>query len=216
MTPSDMQHFLESLIKDPEWDPGSDQYSTHYLRLREIILSTGETAEGNLFSGWPIPDSPLEKLRGKRRNFALFATGGKRLLEIGFNAGHSCMLALTINTDLEVDAVDIGVHSYTEPCFNYLREIFGKRVRLHIGDSRDVLPALRRSGSKFDLYHVDGGHGFAVARTDICNVLEFAQDGGNMMVDDTHVAMIDALCEFYELQGNITRLMSRATMVAYA
>lgn len=80
------------------------------------------------------------------------------------------MLALTVNPALVYQGVDIGHHGYTRSCFAYLKSVFGERARLEIGDSRDVLPVLRQ-GARYDLYHIDGGHGLATAHADLlCNV----------------------------------------------
>jgi hypothetical protein len=127
-------------------------------------------------------------------------------LEIGFNAGHSCLLALSVNPDLYYTGIDIGMHAYTRPCFDYLRSIFGNRVRLYIGDSREVLPVLRQDADRYDLYHLDGGHGFGIALADLTNLLNFGSKSVTMMVDDTGQHDIDAMCDFYVMQGRMRRL----------
>ena len=88
------------------------------------MVQSGVPLEGNLFTEHfqpEIPAVPIEAFRNKRSNYALFCAAGSSLLEIGFNAGHSCMLALSANKDLVYTGVDIGMHAYTQPCFEYLR-----------------------------------------------------------------------------------------------
>lgn len=205
-TPSDLAFFINQVC-DPSWEPGLAEYRHHLAELHRIIAASGELLEGNLFTEHlrsSIPDEPVEVFRNKRSNYALFCSGGRSLLEIGFNAGHSCLLALTVEKDLIYTGVDIGMHSYTLRCFDYLKSVFGDRVRLHIGDSRDVIPILRRQQDRFDLYHLDGGHGFNVAHADLCNLLDFAGPGTTLMVDDTNDHLIDGLCDYYVLQGQIS------------
>ena len=187
-TPAELKHFIDQAC-DRSWEPGFDEYREHLSALRAIILESGERLEGNLFAEHlreEVPEHPVEIFRNKRVNYTVFATGGQSLLEIGFNAGHSCMLALTMNKKLKYVGVDIGEHRYTLPCYDYLKMAFGERVELHIGDSRDVIPSLRRERERFDLFHLDGGHGFNVAHADLCNLMDFAEEGSTLLVDDTN------------------------------
>jgi methyltransferase family protein len=195
---------------DPEWEPGFDQYRAHLAAINRIMMDSGVPMEGSLFTPnrRPVlPELPAPAFRAKRRNFALFCTTGSSLLEIGFNGGHSCMLALTINPDLRYTGVDIGLHAYTPPCYDYLRDVFGERLTLHIGDSRDVLPALLREPQRYDLFHIDGGHGLDAAVSDLNNVIAFDCGGAGLLVDDTPVPEIDAVCELEVLRGRITPII---------
>ena len=204
-TSAELEKFIHQNA-DRSWEPGYEEYREHFAALNRIVVESGVRLEGNLFTEHLCdapPDRPAEVFRNKRSNYAMFCTGGLSLLEIGFNAGHSAMLALTINKDLRYVGVDIGIHPYTEPCYEYLRSVFGARVRLHIGDSRDVVPSLRRQRERFDLYHLDGGHGFDIAHADLCNLLDFADEGSTLLVDDTNDHRIDAMCDYYVLQGQM-------------
>lgn len=207
-TPGELFHLI-SQVFDPSWEPVYEAYAPHLAELNRITFGCGVPVEGNLFimhlSPTP-PELPEPAFRPKRRNFALFATSGSSLLEVGFNAGHSALLALSINQDLVYTGIDIDMHAYTRPCYEYLRTLFGDRIRLHFGDSREVLPVLRRGPERYDLYHLDGGHGFSIAHSDLCNMLEFAEDGETILVDDTNHADIDAMCDYYVMQGDLTRI----------
>ena len=205
-TPSELERFI-NLVSDRSSEPGYEEYQEHFAALNRIVVESGALLEGNLFAEHlrqEPPERPVPVFRNKRSNYAVFCSGGQSLLEIGFNAGHSCMLALTTNKDLVYTGVDIGMHSYTAPCYEYLKAAFGDRVRLHIGDSRDVIPALRRYHTRYDLYHLDGGHGFNIAHADLCNLLDFAEAGTTLLVDDTNDHLINGLCDYYVLQGQIT------------
>lgn len=133
-------------LGDPAWDPGLEQYRDHLVKLNKIVTDFGEPFEGGLF--YPhlsveLSDTPAELTLNKRRNFAIFSMAGDSMLEIGFNAGHSCLLAMTMNPSLIYTGVDIAVHPYTRPCYAYLQSVFPGRMQVHFGDSRDVLPVLR-------------------------------------------------------------------------
>jgi hypothetical protein len=206
-SPSQMLAFINQFM-DLEWDPGMGDCLPIVQELNRIVAQVGEPLEGSLFhqTQAPLQDLPFADYRAKRRNFTAFCGSGDSLLEIGFNAGHSCLLALLANPTLHYTGIDLGEHRYTKPCFELLKSRFGDRVELLIGDSRDVLPVLRRTRRTFDLYHVDGGHGFDVAHSDICNVLDFCKDGATLLVDDSDNPLIDALCDMFVMQGTMTRL----------
>ena len=209
--PAQLEELITRQFFDPAWDPGLDPvYIEHSRALHAIMMRLGEPAEGSLFNRDKLTeftDAPAPEFLPKRRNFALFASGGRSLLEVGFNAGHSCLIALTVNPDLVYTGVDIACHSYTQPCFDYLRSAFGSRVNLHIGDSRDVLPALRERGvGQYDLYHLDGGHGFALGYTDLCNMLSMARKPATLLFDDTDNDRLDALCDYYVMLGRLSRV----------
>ena len=209
-TPLELQKlFIENLF-DPEWEPAYDLYRDHLAALTKIISDLGYQLEGSLFNKHMIshvPQRPDPDFLSKRRNFALFCTGGDSLFEIGFNAGHSCLLALTVNPELTYVGVDMGYHHYVRPCFEYLRSVFGSRVQLHLGDSREVLPVLREHGKRqYDLYHLDGGHEFGVAHADLTNILSMAQRPATLMFDDTGHPDLDALCDYYVMRGRLTRI----------
>ena len=207
-TPAELEELVHFACM-ATWEPGIEEYRMHLAQLHTIIAESGALLEGNLFTHHlqqDLPTEPVDVFRNKRANYAVFVNGGDSLLEIGFNAGHSCLLALTMNKRLHYAGVDIGQHAYTRPCYEYLRSIFGGRVELYIGDSREVIPSLRRQQQRFDLYHLDGGHGHGVAHADLCNLLDFADEGSTLLVDDTDDNIIDGMCDLYVLQGQISHM----------
>jgi hypothetical protein len=210
-TPDELDRFINQVCSRT-WEPAYAEYREHLAALNQIVRESGTRLEGGLFAEHlrdEIPDEPVPIFRNKRSNYAVFSSSGTSLLEIGFNAGHSCMLSLALNKDLVYTGVDIGMHAYTEPCFRYLKSVFGSRVTLHVGDSRDVVPALRNGVNRYDLFHLDGGHGFNIARADLCNIVNFSNRGSTLMVDDVNDHMIAGLCDYYVLQGRITRIAMR-------
>ena len=204
---------LDALIAglaDPGWEPGLDSYRTHLLALNAIVTeATGGRGEGNLFYPDFVdpPDRPHPRYLAKRRNFALFATAGWSMLEIGVNAGHSLLLALSVNPRLRYTGVDWCGHPYSQACFAYLRAQFGGRVELIEGDSRAALPDLARAGRRdFDLFHIDGGHGLDFARDDLANTLTLARAGDLILFDDTDKPHLDLLCDYHVAAGRLDRV----------
>jgi hypothetical protein len=212
--PKQLENFIMRMMNGEE-EPGFSEYRHHLDRLNNII-SNGQKnypadhswrLEGSLFyeDQASLPAPLTELYRPKRRNYAIYALTGASMLEIGFNAGHSCLLALTVNRDLRMTCVDIGWHAYVQPCFDYLRSVFGDRAQLIIGDSRDVLPQLR--GRTFDLFHIDGDHEFSVAQADLCNVLSVARPGSVILFDDLDFPALSVLTDFYCLKGVVSRIL---------
>src|SRR5579883_529025 len=173
--------------------------------LNGFVKATGERLEGGIFY-WHGDDAyhdspPAPDLAPARRNLWRSVRFKNSMLEIGVNAGHSALLALSANPRLTYTGVDLGVHKYTDECVRYLAAEFPGRVRYIQGDSRQVLPELaaNRSEWSFDLYHVDGGHTDDVCRADVGNCVRLAEGrrGKHLLLDDVNASWIfDVYCEF--------------------
>ena len=181
-------------------------------RINAIVEASGETLEGNLFyadgearfAGRP----PADELAPARRNLWRAARFKERLLEVGVNAGHSALLALSSNPKLQYYGVDIVSHSYTIACVDFLKGEFPGRVHLFPGDSREVLSWLadRSDDLAFDLFSIDGGHTSEVCLSDMTNCIRMAagEKGRHLMLDDVHASWIfDIYCEFIA-RGDLT------------
>ena len=169
------------------------------------MKQSGEPLEGNIFYAdldERYVDQPPEiGLAPARRNAWRAVRFKERLLEVGVNAGHSALLALSSNPRLEYYGVDIMSHAYTAECVDFLKGEFPGRVHLFTGDSREVLPWLvgRRAELAFDIFHVDGGHTDEVCRSDMGNCIRIAggERGRHVLLDDVHASWIfDIYCEF--------------------
>jgi hypothetical protein len=190
----------------------SDTLRQRLRRIAEIIKRSGDPLEGNIF--YADGDQryaerpPADELAPARRNVWRAVRFKERLLEVGVNAGHSALLALSSSPRLEYYGVDIMSHPYTAECVDFLKGEFPGRVHLFPGDSREVLPWLvnRRAELSFDVFHVDGGHTSEVCRSDMANCIRIAagQRGRHLMLDDVHASWIfDIYCEFVS-QGDLT------------
>jgi len=190
----------------------SDAFLQRLQLINAIVKQSGERLEGNIFYADLdqrfVESAPAEDLAAARRNVWRAARFKKRLLEVGVNAGHSALLALSSNPRLEYYGVDIVTHAYTIECVDFLKGEFPGRVHLFPGDSREVLPWLaERSGElNVDLYHVDGGHTDEVCLSDMTNCIRMGQSqkGRHLLLDDVHASWIfDIYCEFVA-RGDLT------------
>jgi hypothetical protein len=190
----------------------SEVFLRRLRRLNEIVRLSGETLEGNIFYGDGeeryAECPPAEDLAPARRNVWRAVRFKERLLEVGVNAGHSALLALSTSPKLEYYGVDIMAHAYTIDCVDFLKGEFPGRVHLFPGDSREVLPWLadRRDELWFDILHVDGGHTSEVCLSDMSNCIRIARGrrGRHLLLDDVHASWIfDIYCEFVS-QGDLT------------
>jgi hypothetical protein len=177
--------------------------------LNKTISKTKEPLEGNIFYYDLEKDrSSLHKgFSDKRKLYAMFASVCDVVVEIGFNGGHSAMLALTANKSLNYVGIDVGIHRYTVPCFNYLKQIYGDRIELRIGDSKNVLPNI------FNFYPeirnkkigwvIDGSHTVHDANADISNVIDLAAPNDVVLFDDADVPYLRNLLDMYTISGDI-------------
>jgi len=181
--------------------PHYDFWPTSFLRelcaLNAVVARAGERLEGNLcyFDGCrSFLHSPPDPRRGARRDTFIGALAGRRrLFEIGFNGGHSTLLALT-HGEVSVTAIDISRHAYTEMAAAHLARRFPGRLRFKRIDSRSLREhALELELAHHDLVHVDGGHGADVYENDITTVLAFCRPGTLVLVDDVYVPHIRAI-----------------------
>jgi SAM-dependent methyltransferase len=198
--------------RDEAWEPGFDAYKEHLAALNQIIRESGAPLEGSPF--YYHHDTPADKPDARRinrrRDIALYASTGESLLEIGFNAGYGCLLALTVNPSLRYTGIDIAWNPYTEPCGAYLKSAFGDRFDLIIGDSREVLPRMCRDHASFDLIRSDAGHDFGTAQSNLLRCIELMRPNGVILVDvcrgDSNLFILDAMVDFYCARGAVSRV----------
>lgn len=159
----------------------------HIIKIQELIISTGELFEGNCFYNHCTFDRD-PRLISKQMNIVSLARTGDRILEIGFNAGHSCLLLLIGNPNCKIDCFDICWHKYTKLCFDYLDNQFPNRLQLIEGDSTFTL--LDWPEESYDLYHIDGGHSSEMIIADYENCRNHARENSIIIFDDTYLENI--------------------------
>jgi hypothetical protein len=191
--------------RDLDVEPFFAEYCDTLEELNRIAVSTDEQIEGSLFNAHlvrELPLAPMAVYRYKRRNYVKYVASGRRLLEIGFNAGHSALLALIGNPYLTYTGVDIGKYRYTRLCYEFLKQKFGSRIEVFIGDSREILP--RVESGIYDLLHIDGGHSAAVSHADLATLIKVADINSHILIDDASADYIVPVISFYILTGHLS------------
>lgn len=181
--------------------------------LQPIILQSNSRLEGNCFYAHETlniyPDLYTKQLNlfwcGK------FATS--RMCEIGFNAGHSCMLLLLgrQKTPLEMTVFDIGHHSYTKPCFDYIQSKFPHVHFEYVqGDSTLTMPKWIQENPEYegsyDVIHVDGGHSEHCISMDMKHSHRLLKVHGIMIINDTNCPHINQHVDLYLAIGKYKEL----------
>jgi predicted O-methyltransferase YrrM len=97
-------------------------------------------------------------------------TGVKNILEIGFNAGHSCLSWLLSSDDTRVIGLDIH---YPERSVDYLRNNYGDRFFFVHADSNTLSEndSIQQWENEFDLIFIDGDHSYDAVKRDLKNSL---------------------------------------------
>jgi len=95
-------------------------------------------------------------------------TNAKRVLEIGFNAGHSSFGVLSLIDDVTYHSIDICQYPHTEVCASKLSDMFPERFSFTKLNSKDLDT---NAMSVYDMVFVDGDHRKGPAALDIqkCN-----------------------------------------------
>ena len=163
--------------------------------LIPILQSCKEPVEGNIFMRHHT-NSISDVFMAKCNNICNLSLSNqtKRVLEIGFNAGFSALLMLMSNPNLHLSCFDLGEHSYTQPCFDKLKEKFGDRIQITLGDSTLTLPNVTGT---FNLIHIDGGHSTEVATSDIEQCYRLSEPGTILIMDDTNFPNLRLLWDTY-------------------
>lgn len=152
------------------------------INLLPIIRSCGEPLEGNIFMIHHTT-TYTDVFINKAKNISNLVLNKniKSVMEIGFNSGFSALLMLLTNPYMNLTCFDLGEHSYTLPCFLKLKETFGNRINIILGDSTKTLANINE---KYNLIHIDGGHSTEVAESDILNSYRLSTPGTILIMDD--------------------------------
>lgn len=183
-----------------DFESTSSSYAALCDELQASAVELEPMTEGGIWSrALKAEDESAAYKTGNRKSFVLAvadvdaasaATGALSwtYLEVGFNAGHSAAIILTLFPRAVVVAFDLCSHVYTWQNYKLLQKRFGKeRLHLTCGDSRDTIAtAVRNRAAKIaaDVVRVDGGHHFSVAAADIVTTSLLAKAGALMIVDD--------------------------------
>jgi predicted O-methyltransferase YrrM len=163
--------------------------------LLPIVRECHEDLEGHLFT--------CDNFINKVQNLTTLVsdTKNKQVMEIGFNAGFSAALILFSNPDVHLTCLDLGIHKYVYPCYKKMKETFGDRIEIIIGDSTITLPFLLNR--QYDLIHIDGGHTSEVALSDIHNSYRLSKNETILIMDDYDYPHIRTLWDEFVFSNNL-------------
>ena len=112
----------------------------------------------------------------------------QRVLEIGFNAGHSSDVFLSANPACTVTSFELGRWPYTATAKEYIDAHYPGRHTMILGDSTKSLPDyIDTNPAPFDLLFIDGGHEDEIPHLDLQNCLRLAHVGSILIMDDTNM-----------------------------
>ena len=193
----------DSLMSLNDYDSLKSTIDRHVAKIKEIVEASGELCEGNVFWSHYDPEpQEMSKFLNKRINLFNYSQKSQSIMEIGFNAGHSSLLFLLSNPTSTLQLFDLGAHSYTRACFDYLSSQFPNRMKIEYGDSCQTVPSYIAGnvGKVFDMIHIDGGHDEHVVRSDILNTLQLCDSKTVIISDDdelTHIARMNR--QFFDI-----------------
>lgn len=172
--------------------------------LLPIIKNTGELLEGNIFM-LHHTTTYTDKFLNKTKNISNLVLNKniKSVMEIGFNSGFSTLLMLLTNPNIYITCFDLGEHKYTIPCYEKLKETFGERLNIIIGDSTKTLQNIT---DIYDLIHIDGGHSTQVANSDIINSYRLSKQGTILIMDDYDFPNLHKLWDEYIIKYKLKSL----------
>lgn len=185
---------MVDIVKDEEYDFVINHNKEHFDALERIVKETGETMEGNCFyqdRSFTKPDD----LKNKQKNLYSLGKLGGNILEIGFNAGHSCLLFLIANPFSKLFCFDICCHTYTNKCYDYLNKHFPDRISFYEGDSNKTLEQFNRND--MDILHIDGAHDYNTANTDFMLCRNLCKNEAIVIWDDVWIGSLGALWSKY-------------------
>lgn len=186
---------------------------THHLEeLENIVKKTGEIMEGGCFYYHQTFNTD-RTFAPKHENIMDVVRGRNNIVEIGFNAGHSCLLMLVANPNCYINVFDICSHKYTKECFNYLNSQFNNRMTLYEGNSHTTLSEFisKNPSYRFDVIHIDGNHEYTHANIDYFLSKQMSQPGSYCIFDDTNIYYLNELWNGYIQDRHLTEIFLRDT-----
>ena len=200
----DMTIFLNN-IKDFTINNNINKTKAYIDRnLLPIIYNCGELLEGNIFM-MHHTTTYTDAFLNKTKNISNLVLNKniKNVMEIGFNSGFSALLMLISNPNMRISCFDLGEHRYTIPCYEKIKETFGDRINITIGDSTKTLQTVNY---KYDLIHIDGGHSTEVAVSDIINSYRLSKPRTILIMDDYDFPHLHNIWDNYIVKYNLKKL----------
>lgn len=209
--PGEYQHKIGSMttflnnFKDFTINNNINEAKTYInTNLLPIIHKCGELLEGNIFMlHHPTNYTDIFLNKSKNISNSVLNKNIKNVMEIGFNSGFSTLLMLISNPNIHISCFDLGEHKYTIQCYEKLKETFGDRINITIGDSTKTLQNIN---DNYDLIHIDGGHSTEVANSDIINSYRLSKQGTILIMDDYDFPNLHNIWDSYIVKYNLKKL----------
>ena len=193
---------MESIISiKKEYEELEKSFEQDLRTLNSIILFSDEDLEGNCYYHWSNPGVGFISdwsFIYKRLNYysLLKKRQSKKIIEIGFNAGHSALVFLnSMEKDSSLLIFDLCEHTYTESAFSFLKSKYPQVRDLIKGDSRTSIKKWildnREEIGTFDIIHIDGGHEKEIISYDILHTDALLKPGGILILDDTQLGEVN-------------------------
>lgn len=211
---------MDFTLEAKEYDSFSDRMGVIINDLKELIVESEATLEGNCFY-YHCSLTLCKEQYTKQVNVFAFGKGAEsKVCEIGFNAGHSTILMLLgrEKTKLDYTIFDIDHHQYTRPCFDYVvRQFQNVNFEFIKGNSIITMPEWIENNKhlkgSYDLIHVDGGHSEECIQNDMKNTDILIKVNGIVIIDDTDGPIIKACVEQYLSSGKYREIKVLETLV---
>lgn len=188
-------------------------YNEHIQKWKKYIVSNlipiienlNVKLEGNIYSSH-LTFNENEQMEDKQNNFynIINTVRPKTILEIGFNAGFSCLFMKMIDNTIDMTCVDLNEHKYVQPCFDQLTKDFTNMTLIPYSSHDIALPELINQGKKYDLIHIDGDHRLIGAKKDLDLCLKLSHEDTIIIFDDTNLDHLQHLCNTYVKSGLVT------------
>lgn len=185
----------------------NDNVKKQMFDIAEILKTIGERVEGNLICD-VTSDNLIDDInKSKIDNLLKLSKSKLNICEIGVNAGHSLLLMVSNNPSADYLIFDLGRHSYTRPCVEYIKSQYpSTKITEVYGDTKITLRNyLTNNKTKFDMIHVDGGHETHTVVNDFIYTEKLLNSKGVVVFDDYNYGNIKEMIDFYQNQNIISK-----------
>ena len=111
------------------------------------------------------------------------AKSAENILEIGTYMGHSLLIMLLANPNLNITTIDM-VDKYSKASTEYLQKNFpNSKINFIKGTSLNVLPKLKE---KFDLFHIDGSHARTIIKKEFEQCINLSKNNNLKIIFDDY------------------------------
>jgi predicted O-methyltransferase YrrM len=180
----------------------------HILNIAVILNNLGERVEGNLICDITADNFTDHINESKIYNLLKLAEGKSKICEIGVNAGHSLLLMVSVNPNAEYLLFDLGHHSYTKPCVEYIKNAYpSTKITEVYGDSNLTLRDYVKNNklNTYDMIHIDGGHETSTVVNDFIYTQFLLKEDGIIIFDDYNYGNIKNVIDYYVEKNVISK-----------